>query len=186
MPMCPDREILSAFLDGEIASPWDRAIESHVAGCPRCTAVLAGHRATRRVLREEPPGEWQASMERVRQRILSQAASFMRRVPIWKRHVSVPAPLAALAAAILITLGVTIAVLAARSKVGYVRITNAPGGSTEYQFAVPYDKVESLLKSVGGSEANVESVMTLPKNVKLVPVGEPRMGKATEFPRKKP
>jgi len=184
--MCPDREILSAFLDGEIASPWDRAIESHVATCPRCAAVLAGHRATRRVLREEPPGEWKASMERVRLRILGQAAPFMHRIPVWKRHVSVPAPLAALAAVLLVALGVTIAVLTARGRVGYVRITNAPGGSTEYQFAVPYDKVESLLKSVGGSDANIESVMTLPKNVNLVPVGEPRMGKATEFPRKKP
>ena len=76
--------------------------------------------------------------------------------------------------------------LIARSDMGYVRITKAPAGGTEYQFAIPYDRVESLLKSVGGSEANIESVMTLPKNVKLVPVSEPRMGKAAEFPRKKP
>jgi hypothetical protein len=77
-----------------------------------------------------------------------------------------------------------VAVLAARSSYGYVRVTRAPGG-TEFQFAVPYDKVESLLKSVGGSESAVESVMTLPKNVKLVPVGEPKMVKAADVPRKK-
>ena len=184
--MCPDSEILSAYLDGEIASPLDRAIENHVAACPRCAAVLAGLRATRRVLRDEPAEEWKAPMERVRQRILGQTVAMTRRIPIWRRQVSVPAPLAVLAAALLVTLGVAVAMLFARSNVGYVRITKAPAGGTEYQFAIPYDKVESLLKSVGGSEANIESVMTLPKNVKLVPVSEPRMGKATEFPRKKP
>ena len=68
---------------------------------------------------------------------------------------------------------------------GFIRITKAPAGGTEYQFAVPYDKVEALLKSVGGSDANIESVMTIPKNVKLMPVGEPRMGKAAEFLRQK-
>ena len=183
--MCPDREILSAFLDGEIAPPWDRAIETHIADCPRCNAALGALRATRRVLREGPAEEWKAPMERVRQRILSQTSPIKRRISIWRRQVAVPAPLAMLAAVLLLTLGVTIAVLVVRSNVGYVRITRAPAGGTEYQFAVPYDKVESLLKSVGGSEANIESVMTLPKNVKLVPVGEPRMGKATEFPRRK-
>jgi hypothetical protein len=124
-------------------------------------------------------------MERVRQRILRQTVPLARRIPVWRRQLSVPAPLAMLAAALLVTLGVAVAVMFARSNVGYVRITQAAAGGTEYQFAVPYDKVESLLKSVGGNEANIESVMTLPKNVKLVPVGEPRMGKATEFPRKK-
>ena len=184
--MCPDHEILSAFVDGEIPLPWAREIENHVAGCPRCRAVLAGLRATRRLLREESAEEWKAPMERVRQRILSQTVPLTRRVPVWRQRLSVPAPLAMLAAALLVTLGVALAMLIARSDMGYVRITKAPAGGTEYQFAIPYDRVESLLKSVGGSEANIESVMTLPKNVKLVPVSEPRMGKAAEFPRKKP
>jgi hypothetical protein len=95
-------------------------------------------------------------------------------------------PVAVLAAALLLTFGVTLAVLAARSTMGYIRVTRAPAGGTEYQFAVPYTKVEALLKSMGGADANIESVMTIPKNVKLIPVGEPRMGKANEFPRKKP
>jgi hypothetical protein len=184
--MCPDHEILSAFLDGEIAPPWDRAIDTHVVSCPKCTAVLVGLRATRRALREWPAEEWKAPMERVRRRILTQTVQITRRIPVWRRHVPVPAPLAALAAALIVALGVATAVLMFHRNVGYVRITKAPAGETTYQFAVPYDKVETLLKSIGGSEANIESVMTLPKNVKLVPVGEPRMGKATEFPRKKP
>ncbi len=184
--MCPDREIISAFLDGEINPPWDRVIAEHVSSCPRCGALHAGLLRTRQALREQTTPELTGPMERVRQRILRHVPVPSPRVPPWRRQVSVPVPVAVVAAALLLTLGVTLAMLVVRSNVGYVRVTKAPAGGTEYQFAIPYDKVEALLKSVGGADANIESVMTIPKNVKLVPVGEPRMGKANEFPRKKP
>jgi hypothetical protein len=48
------------------------------------------------------------------------------------------------------------------------------------------DKVEALLKSVGGGDSGLEAVLTLPKNVKLIPVGQPRMGKEAEFSKKRP
>ena len=184
--MCPDREILSAYFDGEVAAPWGREIAEHVAGCDQCRAWLAGLEDTRRALADEQLQEWRAPMERVRRRILVHVPSGRPRVSVWRRQVTLPVPVAALAAALLLILGVSLAVVTTRRDMGYIRITKAPAGGTEYQFAVPYDKVEALLKSVGGSDANIESVMTIPKNVKLVPVGEPRMGRADEFPRKKP
>jgi len=184
--MCPDREILSAYLDGEIAPPWDDAMAYHIASCDKCRAVIAGLQSTQRALQREPAVDWQESMERVRRRILTGESLQPRRVTLWRRQVSLPLPVTVLAAALLLTLGIALVMLATRADMGYIRVTKAPAGGTEYQFAVPYDKVEALLKSVGGNDANIESVMTLPKNVKLVPVGEPRMGKATEFLRKKP
>jgi hypothetical protein len=124
-------------------------------------------------------------MERVRRRILAHVPSERTRVPVWRRQVSIPAPVAILAATLLLVFGISLAVLANRQNMGFIRITKAPAGGTEYQFAVPYDKVEALLKSVGGNDASIESVMTIPKNVKLTPVGEPRMGKANEFLRQR-
>ncbi len=184
--MCPDHEILSAYFDGEVAAPWEREIAGHVAGCEECRAWLAGMEGTRRALAGEQLQEWRAPMERVRRRILAHVPSDRPRLSVWRRQVTLPVPVAALAAALLLILGVSLAVVTTRQDMGYIRITKAPAGGTEYQFAVPYDKVEALLKSVGGSDANIESVMTIPKNVKLVPVGEPRMGRADEFLRKKP
>lgn len=184
--MCPDREILSAYFDGEVAAPWGRQIAEHVSGCERCRAWLAGMESTRRALADEQLHEWRAPMERVRLRILAHVPSERPRVSMWRRQMTLPVPVAVLAAALLLILGVSLAVVTTRQDMGYIRITKAPAGGTEYQFAVPYDKVEALLKSVGGSDANIESVMTIPKNVKLVPVGEPRMGRANEFLRKRP
>jgi len=184
--MCPDREILSAYLDGEIGPPWNAAIGAHVAACGTCRPVMERLEKTRRILREDPIGDWKEPMERVRRAILTRVPPMPRPIPAWRRQVSLPLPLAVLAAVILIALGVSSALSIARSNLGFVKITKAPAGGTEYQFAVPVDKVEALLKSVGGGDTGLEAVLTLPKNVKLVPVGAPRMGKETEFSRKKP
>jgi predicted anti-sigma-YlaC factor YlaD len=184
--MCPDREILSAYLDGEVNPPWDAVIADHVASCVECRGEVARMEATQRALRREAAGDWKEPMERVRRRLLAREPRPAPRTAVWRRQVSLPLPVAALVAVLFVSLGVSLILIASRHDMGYIRITKAPAGGTEYQFAVPYDKVEMLLKSVGGGDANIESVMTLPKDVKLVPVGEPRMGKATEFPRKKP
>jgi predicted anti-sigma-YlaC factor YlaD len=182
--MCPDREILSAYLDGEVRSTWEGAIAEHVALCESCRAVLDSLQTVRRSLRGAPDVPWEHAMERVRLGLLVSKPPASRKIAVWRKQVALPVPVAVLAAALLLTLGVAVAVLAARTSFGYVRVTRAPSG-TEFQFAVPYDKVESLLKSVGGTDSSVESVMTLPKNVNLVPVGEPKMIKAADVPRKK-
>ena len=182
MRMCPDREILSAYLDGEIGSPWDGAIAEHVASCDACREIYGRLERTRRVLQRDTSLEWREPMARVRRGIMANVPPMRRALPVWRRSVPIPLPVAMLAAALLLALGLSLALTMARTNIGFVKVTRAPAGGTEYQFAVPIDKVEALLKSVGGGEASREDVMTLPKHVKLIPVGQPRMGKAAEFP----
>ena len=38
MSTCPNMELHSAFLDGEIANPWYDEIKTHVEACPDCKA----------------------------------------------------------------------------------------------------------------------------------------------------
>ncbi len=48
---CDEAEILiHALIDGELDAGHTREIEAHVAGCPRCAAVLADYRAMRQVI----------------------------------------------------------------------------------------------------------------------------------------
>jgi predicted anti-sigma-YlaC factor YlaD len=184
--MCPDREILSAYLDGEIPAPWDQAVAEHLECCERCRELYARQEEVRRILRSEQPVSWQGPMERVRQGLLTRLPPLRETVSAWRRQVALPLPVAAFAALLMLTLGVALAISIARMNVGFIRVTRAPSGGTEYQFAVPADKAEALLKQLGGEEVTREDVITLPKNVKLIPVGEPRMGVENEFPRKKP
>jgi hypothetical protein len=39
--MCPDRELLSAWVDGEVSSPWRESLERHLEACPSCSAYTA-------------------------------------------------------------------------------------------------------------------------------------------------
>jgi predicted anti-sigma-YlaC factor YlaD len=181
--MCPDRDILSASIDGEIGSPWQEAIEAHLAACADCRALVEGMQATRRTLQREEQPDWRGPMERVRRGILAHATARLASVSLWRRRLTVPLPVAVAAAALIVCIGAALIMVSVRSTVGHVRITKAPAGGTEIQISAPIGDLESLLRSVGGEDPTQEEIIALPKNVRLLPVGEPRMGKAAEFPR---
>lgn len=185
MHMCPDRQIISAYLDGELESPWDTAIAEHLAACPACFSLHARLAETRRILREEPVADWHAPMERVRRALRARTSPRRREPAVWARRVSVPLPVAALAAALVLFFGIALAVTQLRPRIGLLRITKAPAGGTEIQISAPISELETLLKSVGAEDTAREDVILLPKNVRLLPIGEPRMGKAAEFPKVK-
>lgn len=182
--MCPDRTMLSAYIDGEIGVPWDEAIAAHAASCVRCGAILDGLRETRQALHGEGEPDWKGPMERVRRGILAHAAARQAPPPLWRRMVLVPIPLAALAAVFVLCLGVALAIALFRPNVGLVRITKVPTGVTEIQIAAPIGDLEALIRLIGGEDPSNEDIITLPKNLRLIPVGEPRMGKAGEFTKK--
>lgn len=45
-------ELLMDYLEGVLPAQTRAALDSHVAGCPRCEAFVASYRATPRILRE--------------------------------------------------------------------------------------------------------------------------------------
>jgi len=185
MRMCPDRQIISAYLDGEIESPWDTAIAEHLTSCQACRSLHARLAETRRILKEEPVADWHTPMERVRRALRARTLPRRREPLVWERRLSVPLPIAAAAAALVLFLGITLVATQLRPRIGLVRITKAPAGGTEIQISAPISELETLLKSVGAEDTAREDVILLPKNVRLLPVGEPRMGKAAEFPKVK-
>ena len=184
--MCPDREILSAWLDGEIDSPWDRALEEHVGSCPDCRARLERLEAVRRSLLEAPVPDWRPAMERVRSSLVSRGLAAERTSPVWRRHVSLPVPLAAAAVLLVLVLAGALAVAVVRSSFGMVRITRQDSSGTEIRIAAPVSDLESLLQSIDANAGSLEDVIMLPKNFPLSSVGQPLMGKETEFSRRKP
>jgi anti-sigma factor RsiW len=184
--MCPDRQILSAWLDGEIDAPWDRELEDHVGSCADCQARVERLESVRRSLLEAPVPDWRPAMERVRSSLVSRGLASERAVPVWRRRVALPLPLAVAAVALVMVLAGALTVSVIRSSFGMVRITRQGYGGTEIRIAAPVSDLEALLQSIDKDTGSPEGVIVLPKNVRLVPVGEPRMGKEAEFPRRAP
>ena len=83
---CPDRDVLSAYFDGESIAP---EIAAHAAACAACRSFLADLAAIREaVVAERPPLRAAVGLDDV----LRRAAG----VPWWRRRVAVPAPIIAL------------------------------------------------------------------------------------------
>jgi anti-sigma factor RsiW len=114
--MCPDEELLSSFLDGEVPSPWKERIEKHLDSCTRCSEKLEAYRRLAQSLAGlESPSE-KASLAEAKARI---AASLVSDKPRQKRgslsmlewaqnllsaRIALPVPLLALGAAVFVFL----------------------------------------------------------------------------------
>ena len=140
--MCPDRDLVSAYVDGEVPSPWRERLEEHLATCPDCSALSASYSALGARLRAAPlagagkAGGGEAgvdeagSLARGRARLDSlldglgtatggatvdgEASTGMPAAHGVRPSVSVPLPLAAAAAFLAILLGGAAAVVALR------------------------------------------------------------------------
>lgn len=53
MSICPEKDIHSIYLDGELPQEFLKKYESHVAGCPKCQAKLERLRKISALLRED-------------------------------------------------------------------------------------------------------------------------------------
>ncbi len=67
--MCPDRDLVSAYVDGEVPSPWRERLEEHLAACPDCAALAASYKALGDRLRGELVGDESAALARGRSRL---------------------------------------------------------------------------------------------------------------------
>ena len=102
--MCPDETLLTAYVDGEVPSPWKERIEEHLRDCDRCRTRVAGYRALRDRLREGDviaADRLGAAAARVRAGLSEgpRRASILERFPalaaLGSRRISVPLPLLA-------------------------------------------------------------------------------------------
>ncbi|MCL1992684.1 MAG: zf-HC2 domain-containing protein [Spirochaetes bacterium] len=115
--MCPDKQLVSIFMDGELPSPWKEKMESHLSGCPACRGYLEGYRQLTVPIKEAAAGEAkviESAKERVWQKMSFSLLSGRReasRQPslirpsfgeIWRRKLSIPLPAAAAALVIVV------------------------------------------------------------------------------------
>ena len=103
--MCPDRDIVSAWADGEVPSPWSETIERHVRSCAACSEVAASIARTKSLFSADSdeasaPGSFAAQAKaRVFAKIAGDAPMMLhRREPFLSRRFAVPLPAAAAAA----------------------------------------------------------------------------------------
>ncbi|GHV83943.1 hypothetical protein AGMMS50212_12830 [Spirochaetia bacterium] len=110
--MCPEKQMLSVYFDGEMPSPWKEKMEAHIESCDECKEQVRQYESLDALF--YPDGSEEALMEAAKERVWRKLAEreekknvvdfASRRSRILSRSVTVPFPFVAAAAAALIVL----------------------------------------------------------------------------------
>jgi anti-sigma factor RsiW len=181
--MCPDRQILSVYLDGELLAPWKEKMERHLETCPDCRRRLE---LWRRLTAEPERGaaEENAALEAAHARVLHRlegTAAPRRGAALWRRRVSIPLPAAAAAA---LALFIALAALAVRRPAEPAAIPTMLLTSGEMD-APAFSDLTSVVQYLSGANADAGDVLILrlPESRNFVSSGEPAIIKAADYAR---
>ncbi|MDR2160115.1 MAG: zf-HC2 domain-containing protein [Treponema sp.] len=179
--MCPDREILSVYLDGELPSPWKEKLESHLGGCARCRERLEAYRAVRRMVLDRPAaGAMEAAKERVRAGLEKRmgAAPRYRSAGVWRRHIAVPLPVAAAAAAVFV---IVLALVWMRRPAVYLPESETMASEIDVRGIVPISDMDGVLQYLSGEDTGNYVILKLPESRNFTSTGEPMILKEADY-----
>lgn len=179
--MCPDKQTLSAYLDSELGNRWTVFVEKHLAGCSKCRGVVDEFERVHRRLLEFGLPEQYVSKTRVWSRLELFRENVPSQLPLWKRRLTLPLPLAAGVFALIAVLGFSLFFVIARNSVGTVKITKAPSGLTEVQVAAPIQALERLLSRLEKQDSSREIFIQLPSDSEFFIFSEPVLLRAAEY-----
>jgi hypothetical protein len=183
--MCPDHQILSVYMDGELPSPWKEKMEDHLAHCARCREKLEAYRRGSRLLdRAGTGGDMEGILEGAKKRVWLKLQDrpeghFSPRPGVWRRSVALPLPAAAAAAVLFIALGALafrqfFFTPPDRGEMAAVEL-DLPG-------VVPVSDMSGVLQYLGNQDTGDIVILRLPESRNFMRAGEPRIIKAAELP----
>ncbi|TVQ40168.1 MAG: hypothetical protein EA384_03860 [Spirochaetaceae bacterium] len=177
--MCPDeKELLSAYLDGEVPSPWKERLEARLQESPECAAELEQLAAVSAYLHAEPEPDYAASQRAVWKRLANSGLQH-RPQPLWGRRVAIPLPLAAAVASLLLLLSAALVWHGGRATVSPADLPIA-GGEIDLTIRMGDVSVDELLRIINESETIGEVTVQLPEGARFRFLGEPQLIRAAE------
>jgi len=187
--VCPDRQLLSVYFDGELPSPWKEKMEAHIAACPACARRLEEYR--RVCLAGEAAG-LESARDRVWQKLepcigvdaYVPARAVRRGAAVWQRRVSIPFPAAAAAAAFFLIIAMAfLMVLRTTNTEGLSGMTLASEAELEEPGIIPIANMEDVLQYLGSNDNGEIIILRLPESRSFVNYGEPAIIKAADYSR---
>ncbi|MDR0599098.1 MAG: zf-HC2 domain-containing protein [Treponema sp.] len=186
--MCPDRQILSVYFDGELNSPWKEKLENHLQNCSPCRGRLESYRVTRQRLAAGTDLSAGAAMERAMARVWEKTyLAGENRAPryrrgeggnFWTGYIAVPIPVAAAAGLVMILALAALIILRQP-----VRAPAEPQlAGMEVQDLAPVSDMASVLQYLGTGDSSDMVIIRLPGTT-FKNAGEPQMLRAADYSR---
>jgi hypothetical protein len=180
--MCPDRQILSWYVDGELPSPWKEKMESHLDFCEDCRSRMKNYQGLHSALISVPEDGLKAAQERVWAKVSGVPAISGKRPTVWGRKISLPLPAAAAAAAAFV-LAAFLAVLGVRPpQTAFNQDTVAVsdiGGNL--QDIAPVTDMDGILQYLSSQDTYEYMIIRLPESTNFSSYGEPALLRAADY-----
>ena len=176
--MCPDHELISAHVDGEVPSPWRERIDEHLGSCPDCAAAAALYAGLGERLRAQTDGDEAQALARGRSRLdalLGGRPATAAPAGARRRSLSLPLPLAVAAAATILVLGAATALLALKPDGSAAIRTVASGEIPPLAAAATAQpaSMEDLLRYLDARDGQITLTIKLPSGTTFGSAGKP-------------
>jgi hypothetical protein len=184
--MCPDHQVLSLYLDGELPSPWKEKMQIHLESCAGCRNRLEKYRRGFSATGTIGKDDIAAAKDRVWNRLVSSGPvkpaedrGFFRE-GLWSRHVTLPLPAAA---AVFIIIAFFV-ILTLKSQ-GTIRTSGAPPMASAIDMDVngitPVSDMNGVLQYLSSQDTSEFVIIRLPESRSFSRLGEPALLKAADY-----
>jgi len=208
--MCPDPQLLSIYVDGELPSPWKEKMESHFSQCSACGEKLENLKrlhelfkediSARRAINDQNSADAEGSdaaeqeqkfMEDAKARIWQKLESrwrFKRGTGLWQRRLSVPLPAAAAAALVIVLLAAFWFRDGRIKNNGFAQqpqesVNFILAAEDEFPGVIPAADISGVLQYLTSDSTEV-IILRLPESRNFSRTGEPAIIRAADYPRR--
>jgi hypothetical protein len=187
--MCPDRQIVSLYVDGELPSPWDGKMEAHLESCEKCRSAFAGYKRIKDYLSNDPEKALVEAQERVWQKLTAPGLAVSkpppRKAAIWSRNITLPLPVAAAAALVFVAFFALVGVRLLSRPVPILQEQVASAGiGLNDNGMVNIQDMAGVLQYLSSQDNGDFMVIRLPESRTFSRIGEPALINAADYSRR--
>jgi anti-sigma factor RsiW len=197
--MCPDPQLLSIYVDGELPSPWNEKMDAHLRDCPACREKFENFKQLNEIFNKDTSvkkineAEILASKEKIWHNIEARRR-FMPYPGVLRRRISISLPVAA-AAAIIIAL-ITMFLSGGRQILNNGFAGKKANSDEKANFILAAEEeipgiipaatdLNGVLQYLGADGSDI-IILRLPESRNFSRAGEPAIIRAADYSRRHP
>ncbi|MCL2705940.1 MAG: zf-HC2 domain-containing protein [Spirochaetaceae bacterium] len=172
--MCPDKEILSAFIDNELEDKIKEDVQNHIAVCKKCALELESFKYLHTFCYDELTlDQIKNAEEKVWQKISHAIKPKPKKLNIWHRRIAIPIPV--MAAAVLIFVSAVLSLYL----VSFNKINNNYESKFNYSESISFEKEEDFRLFETDQVLDVD--LSLPESTIFMISGSPRLMREVDY-----
>ena len=182
--MCPDRQLISHYVDGELPSPWKEKLETHLESCGECRGILSAYSNLGENLRETVPKAEEKALEAALERVWAKVSGprIGTRKRIWNHYVTLPLPAAAAAVLVVVVFFALFGVRNLAKPAPQDQVMAVGIGLDDFGMVHMQD-MAGVLQYLSSQDSVDFVVIPLPEARKFSQIGEPALINAADYSR---